>query len=309
MVLARNMVAKEPRGYNEWVVSSEDAHQRLGVFLREKFRGRFSAKQLKRWMESNLCEVNGAVERFASRQVMVGDRIRIWIPSTDQINRRPAVEKGRILYEDADVLLYNKSPGVTSEILVTLLDKELGNIQLVHRLDRDTSGVMLFSRHDASKRAIEDLFRRRLVSKTYLAVVDGVPKQAKGVITNYLGKLHAYEGQAIWGAVNESKGQYAETAWQCLSSSSRAALIECFPKTGRTHQIRVHMKGMGHAILGDYQYERHPVCSYLPTRPLLHAARLALQHPISGNQLVISAAIPADFLEAFVSLKIVPEPS
>ncbi len=291
-------------GFDEWIVSPAEAHQRLGLFLREKFNGRYSAKLLKRWVDGNRCEINGVVERFASRQVLAGDRVSLRVPKNAEPVPKREADPGRILYEDTDILLYNKPTAVTSEALVPILEKSFGPIQLVHRLDRDTSGVMLFSRNGKAKQAIEDLFRQRTVIKTYLAIVDGTPKPSHGVIKNYLGKLHSYEGQAIWGAVAEAKGQYAETTWHCISYGPQAALVMCHPKTGRTHQIRVHMKELGHPILGDYQYARRPVCQYRPLRPLLHAYKIEFPHPISKESLVVSAPIPEDFQQALVELKL-----
>lgn len=288
----------------DWIVGAKEAHQRLGLFLREKFQGRYSAKLLKRWIDGNRCEINGVVERFASRQVLAGDRVVIRVPKEAPIPPKREAEIARILYEDVDILLYNKPMGVTSEALIPMLEKTFGPVQLVHRLDRDTSGVMLFSRNERAKKAIEDLFRQRIVVKTYLAIVDGSPKPSHGVIKNHLGKLHVYEGQAIWGAVAEGKGQYAETAWQCLSYGPEAALVLCHPKTGRTHQIRVHMKELGHSILGDYQYARRPVCEYRPLRPLLHAYKIEFPHPVNKNLLVISAPVPDDFQQALAALQL-----
>lgn len=168
----------------------------------------------------------------------------------------------------------------------------------MHRLDRDTTGVLLFAKTAEALEAMVSLFRKHHVQKTYYALVAGVPKDKKGVVDNFLGKKHLYQGQTIWGAVSLDKGLRAVTEWEIEKSGKHAALLRCSPKTGRTHQLRVHLSEMGHPILGDFQYCRTFTSPYQPARCLLHAASLSFPHPITQTAMTLTSPIPEDFSEA-----------
>ncbi|TXI35961.1 MAG: RluA family pseudouridine synthase [Nitrosomonas sp.] len=264
--------------HDGWIVQGFETGQRLGAFLKTKMGAGYTAREIKRWVESNLCEVNGTIERFASSSLKAGDRV---------VLRQSSLATSALpveLYSDNDLAAYDKPAGVTSEALAKQL-----SLHLVHRLDKDTSGVIIFAKNSKAKKAMEELFRRREVAKAYLAVVVGVPKQREGLITGYLGKIHSYQGQTVYGSVAEGKGLYAETAWRLVKNCGDTAIIACYPKTGRTHQIRIHMMEIGHPILGDYQYARTQKSSHRPQHHLLHAWKIAFVHPITGNKVQIKA--------------------
>lgn len=286
---------------NQWEVVQSQSGMSLQVFLKEMLGGTISAKQIKRAIDSGHCLLNQKRERFSSRLVGTGDIVQLQDPFPfKKVGRETASPLDRVLYSDDDMIAYDKSSGVLSDSkdLLEALKKRFGAVILLHRLDKETTGVLLFARNERTAKAIEALFKQRLIKKTYLAVVDGSPSQASGIIENFLGKRHAYHGQAIWGSVSEEKGMPARTHWECIEKGKEASLVRCRPETGRTHQIRVHLSGLGCPILGDYQYGSSFKCRYRPNRMLLHALEVTFHHPKDKRLITIKASLPDDFLEA-----------
>lgn len=285
-----------------WKVLPSESGIKLQQFLKEKLGEEFSLRQIKRAIESNDCTVNGKVERFATTVLAPGDLVSLHISTLPQ-TKSHAFEKERIVYEDESLLIYNKPAGIPSmdQGVAELICSNYKPVKLVHRLDRDTTGLLLFAKNELVLQKMIQLFREKKISKVYLALVDGLVEKA-GVIENELGKLSIYQGQSIWGKVE--KGLYARTEWRCEVLGNGASLVSCQPITGRTHQIRVHMKELGHPILGDYQYGTKFSCPIKPKRCLLHAWKLHFPHPVTGKIIDIQAPIPSDFLEACATLKI-----
>jgi RluA family pseudouridine synthase len=279
----------------EWIATSKDSSTKLIEFLAQRLEGKYSARFLKRLIERNGCQINGRTERFASTLIGKGDHICLHI---EQASNSPSsqLEPQRILYEDEALLIYNKPAGINSdEKGVVKRLKSHASLQLVHRLDRDTTGVLILAKQQACFEKLVNQFKQFQVEKKYVAIVDGVVVQPQGMIENYLGKKHAFAGQTIWGAVSSSRGLYACTEWQRLKKGAEASLLVCIPKTGRTHQIRVHMAEMGHPILGDFQYSKQFQCPYRPLRYLLHAKEIRFRHPVTGEFLSFIAPLPDDF--------------
>jgi RluA family pseudouridine synthase len=273
---------------DKWIVEAAESGQKLLKFLKSKYEA-YSLKQLKGFLESNLCSINGITERFATILVHKGDEIRFKMPiNADSKNSHSNLSKDRILYEDEYLLFYNKPSGITSDGFKTTL-------KLIHRLDKDTTGVLMFAKTETVLEEMIKLFRQQLVRKVYLAVVDGTPKAQKGIIDNYLGKKHEYQGQAMWGSVHQSKGMHAVTEWSLEKAGKNFSLLRCYPRTGRTHQIRVHLSESKLPILGDYQYCRSFKCTYTPGRFLLHAYKILFIHPIKKIKMEVKAPLPEDF--------------
>ena len=173
---------------------------------------------------------------------------------------------------------------------------------LVHRLDRETTGVILLAKNDVIKERLIEQFRRFSVKKNYLALVQGRVDQAEGVIESYLERSPPSSLGPVWKESTDSKGLYAYTAWRQLGNNPVATLLRCSPKTGRTHQIRVHLAGMGHPIIGDRRYGcLHRQYSWAP-RFFLHAESLAFFHPITLQPLFVRAPLPEDFRQAMQRL-------
>ncbi len=287
----------------QWEVGQQESGMKLAAFLQSKLAD-MSLRQLKRGIEANQCQINGRTERFASTLLGAGDRVSFSKKDAIKTETAPA-----ILYQDADFLIIDKPSGLSSDS-PKLLDQIKQSInqsslaELIHRLDRDTTGVLMFARRPEAREAMIQLFRRHQVVKTYLALVDGKPDKRKGVIDNYLEKKHTYQGQALWGGSKAGSGLHALTEWEIEKSGEAASLLRCYPKTGRTHQIRVHMSEMGHPLLGDYQYGRSFRSGYRPQRCLLHAWKIAFRHPFkeSAVEVEVEAPLPPDFMQAIQSL-------
>ncbi len=287
----------------EWIVSADESGMRLLPFLKNKLGDAVSARHLKRAMDAGRCQLNGKSERFGATLVGKGDRINFH----DLKERSLSLVEGagpRFIYLDEFLVIYDKPAGIASTDvgLLAAVQKRLPEAQLIHRLDRDTTGALVFAKMPEVGEAMVSLFKKRKVQKTYLALVDGIPSRSAGVVQNYLGKLSEYHGQAIWGSVAKERGLVACTRWEVEKTGREASVLLCYPETGRTHQIRVHLSGLGHPILGDYQYGRTFHCPYRPERILLHAYALAFEHPITKETIDVSAPPPQDFQSAVKTL-------
>jgi RluA family pseudouridine synthase len=200
-----------------------------------------------------------------------------------------------ILYENEDLLIVDKPAGwVCSE---ENCQRTFGpRLKLIHRLDKDTTGALALAKSAKSRDVWMERFAKREMEKHYLAIVDGVPKEAEGTRESYLARKRTFEGQTIWGSA--SRGLHAVTHWKKLAHGNAASLLLCTPETGRTHQIRVHLAEMGHPILIDRQYAAQFRCPLFSRRPLLHAFRLRFEH-ILGE-----APLPLDMRNFLLSLEI-----
>lgn len=278
----------------DWVVAPEASGTKLIDFIKTKLN-HLSARHIKRTIEQKGCHVNGRTERFASMILRRGDRVSF---AEDEASRDEVKPVNRILHEDSAFLFYDKPSGIASDDpqLLQTLRRQHPSLELVHRLDKETSGVLLFAKSHAYFEKMVQIFKEKLVDKEYLALVDGVPHKKQGTIDNFMGKIASFQGQTLWGEV--AGGLPARTEWLVEKGGAEAALLRCFPITGRTHQLRVHFSGMGHPILGDSQYGRRFRCPFKPRRCLLHARKLSFTHPDTGDRLEVEAPLPEDFLEA-----------
>ena len=284
----------------QFKVSSLQNGMRLLAFLRENYPSASSVKAIKRSIESRLCKVNGQVECFSSKILAAGDVVELCLSEISD----KKLAKISIIFEDQDFLICDKPAGIVSDAVQfnRLLPAFKGVLQLVHRLDKDTSGVILVAKNEAIKKKLMALFTERTIHKTYLAIVDGPVKKGEGSIENFLAKKFGYQGQSIWGSVSKTKGQLAVTKWRCLNKTKQASLILCEPETGRTHQLRVHFSEIGHPILGDYQYAKEFICPLNPSRHLLHAFKIKFNHPLTKKIIKAEAAVPKDFKQALKAL-------
>ncbi len=290
----------------EWSVGPAEAGLSLQTFIKQQLGEKYSMKAIKRLIESAYCQVNGHVERFASFKLSHRDHLTFKLPD-QQIKTKVPVhwEKSRILYEDDSLLVYNKPAGVTSDAdgMERLARQYVAGIHLVHRLDRETTGVLLFAKSQNILNALISQFRDHAIHKTYLAIVTGIPKSKSGVIHDWLGIHKKFAGQTIWGKVAKGQGQEAKTSWKILEKGQKAALVACYPETGRTHQIRVHLSSLGHPIVGDYQYGAGEMrCS--SSHYMLHAYQLSCIHPKTGERVSFKAPLPTDFVACCKELAI-----
>jgi len=283
---------------HKWTVSSQPAGIKLLAFLMVQFNGRYSAKHLKRFIENNRCTVNGRTERFASAFLGNADKVTLLLEEPRSPNSL-RVNRSAILYEDSDIFIYNKPSGINCDEagILKLLRSYDSNLQLMHRLDRETTGALILVKNDSTHLFFLDQFKKLQVKKTYRTIVDGVLRKSQGTISNLLAKKKTFAGQSIWGAV-KTGGVQAITSWKLIKSAQETSLLRCYPKTGRTHQIRVHMAEMNHPILGDYQYGKHFNSSYRPSHYLLHAEKISFLHPKTRQLMSVEAKLSHDFSKA-----------
>jgi len=247
----------------------------LLAFLRGKISK--SGKEIKRAIDAGACFVNNRSQKFASYRLKKGDLVLLYLDRFEKVVK----QKPKLIMQDKYFSAWDKPPFfVCSEEF------------LLHRLDKETSGVLLNSK----EKGFYDLFRNREIEKTYLAVVEGVLKKKSGRIENYLDVVKKFDGQKIMGEVF-NKGKLAITEWKVIAEKKTYSLIECKPKTGRTHQIRVHLSALGHPIIGDHQYGK--LFSIRSNRMLLHAHKVRFKHPITKEELEITSPVPLQIKEIF----------
>jgi 23S rRNA pseudouridine1911/1915/1917 synthase len=232
-----------------------------------------------------------------------------------------------VLFEDKALLAINKPAGMVvhpgagtrEDTLVHALLAHckgslsgIGGVErpgIVHRLDRETSGVIIVAKTDAAHRVLAAQFAARTVIKEYSALVVGVPRLMSGTIHKAIGRnvRHRHKMAVVEEALG---GRASWTDWSVVETyHDLAALVACTLHTGRTHQIRVHMAAIGHPLLGDsaYGWKANTRMRLLPGRVMLHSGRLSLRHPVTGKTLDLKAPLPADFKAQIRALKKPPE--
>jgi len=210
-----------------------------------------------------------------------------------------------ILHIDDQVIVLDKPAGLPvlpdgwekdAPYLVKMLEEQYGKLFIVHRLDKITSGVMVFARDAETHRSLNMQFENHEAQKVYHAIVEGNPKWAEK-ITKF--PLHANVGHKHRTIVDDKHGKPSETRFRVLKRypesdlKEASALVEALPMTGRTHQIRVHAAALGHPLLGDVLYGGTE--SYLTARPALHALSLTFTHPVSNERVTFRTEHPEDF--------------
>jgi len=225
-----------------------------------------------------------------------------------------------VIFEDKHMLALNKATGMvvhpgaaTGEdtLVHALLAHCAGSLSgiggverpgIVHRLDKETTGVIVVAKNDRAHRALADQFATRTLTKEYVALVTGVPQLLSGTIDRAIARHPVHRHRMTVG----EGGKPARTAWERVEAfADIAALVRCQIFTGRTHQIRVHLKSLGHPILGDplYGWKPDPRMPVQPERVMLHAEHLVLTHPVSGKVLDLRAPLPPDFVKMMKSLR------
>lgn len=290
--------ASSPSSESVWSVDSTDDGLSLLSFLQRQLAGLWTGKAIKRQLDCQCCYVNGKVEKFGSRRLCSGDVVTWRSLEPPSTGKKPAGSSCSIIYEDELLLALDKPVGLVSEDEAVMRHlRRSGFLKLVHRLDRDTTGLLLLAKSEEAYQQLTRQFRQRTVEKVYIAIVEGTIPHDEGVISNYLVRKGSYQGQTFWGSTADGStpgALYAETAWRVVARAPTATLVSCYPKTGRTHQIRVHLASLGYPIAGDCHYG---ACKLRVPRPLLHATSLTFQYPTSGATIELHSPLPPDFLE------------
>ncbi|MBK7316940.1 MAG: RluA family pseudouridine synthase [Anaerolineales bacterium] len=214
----------------------------------------------------------------------------------------------QIIHKDNDILVINKPADLPvlpdgwdkdAPYLVKMLEEEFNKAWVVHRIDKSTSGIIIFALTAEAHRSLNIQFEKHLVEKTYHAILNGSPKWLDK-ITKF--PLRANVGSKHRTVVDNRNGVRSETRFRILKQNQLSALAEAMPMTGRTHQIRVHAFALGYPLLGDILYSA-PETDII-SRAALHAYSLSFDHPTSNERLTFTAPYPADFQKALRSLKL-----
>ncbi|MFI5355895.1 MAG: RluA family pseudouridine synthase [Opitutales bacterium] len=277
---------------------------------------------LQRAFDAGLVSVGGRILK-RDDAVSAGDEIRFSLPAVKPAAMTPADIPLEILFEDRHLLALNKPSGMVvhpgaatgGDTLVHALLAHcagqlsgIGGVErpgIVHRLDRETSGVILVAKNDEAHRGLAKQFSERTLRKEYLALVAGRPALLSGVIDKPIGRntQQRHKMAVIEGAKG---GRTARTDWEVVESfGDVASLVRCLIHTGRTHQIRVHLKWLGHILLGDdvYGWKPDSRLTVQPERVMLHAEHLVVKHPVTGKALDLRAPLPADFAAMVKALR------
>ncbi len=309
----------------EFIVTSGESRKRLDVFLLHREPG-VTRSQLQRLIEHGRVRLNDQVVK-SSQRIKPGDCISMDTPQPGTLAVNGQMIPLEILHEDDAILVVNKPAGVvvhptsghwSGTLLNALLsyfqgpdhtlasNAELCQPRLVHRLDKDTSGVMVIAKSDRAHRALSVQFEQHTITRTYEAFVLGVPQHHHGEINLAIGR-DTQAPKTVSSNTKVSKGAITEYIVR-QSFGTLASHVLLYPRTGRTHQLRVHMQSLGAPILGDETYGGRKVCVVndraIP-RVMLHARLLGFQHPTSGTYEEYMAEPPADMRE--VSQALSPE--
>ena len=273
-----------------------------------------SRSRWKQLIEAGHVFLNGIVVRKSNTALSSGTEISCTLPEPEPVGLVATDIPLAILYEDADLIVLNKpaglvvhpAPGHAADTLVNALLHHCADLQgiggelrpgIVHRLDKDTSGVLVVAKNEAAVAALVAQFSSHSVRKEYLALVWGALKKPSGTVELPVGR-HPVHRQKM--AVTE-KGRPAVTHYETLAAGPLATLLRVRIETGRTHQIRVHLAHLGHPVVGDSTYGRArqglPDTLSIP-RQMLHAHVLEIAHPRDGRPLAFTAPPPPDFLAA-----------
>lgn len=273
-----------------------------------------SRTRVKELVDEGHILINGKKEKV-SYKVSTGDEISIYIPPKPALNLEPEDLNLDIVYEDSDVIVVNKPQGMVvhpsaghpDHTLVNGLlfhTKDLAKSEegfrpgIVHRIDKDTSGLLMIAKNDKARQSLEDQLAHKTNKREYLAIVHGNFDSKSGVIDAPIGRNPNNRKQM---AVNP-KGKNAITHFTVLEQFKNYSLVKCVLETGRTHQIRVHMKYIGHPIAGDPLYG--PKKTLKGNGQFLHAAVLGFEHPTTHKWLEFKAPVPAIFEKTLEQLKI-----
>ena len=313
-------------------VSSDLEGKRLDVVLARAYPDH-SRAFLQKWIKEGRVTSAGH-ELIPNHRVQAGETIDIeelagpsspavtgggptheWIPGQKPPGMTTNKIDVKVIFEDDSILVLNKPAGLVvhpapshkGSTLVDWLADYLGpkvtglftdtsRLGVVHRLDKDTTGVLLVAKTVSAQNLIGKQFQDRRIQKTYAAFVEGIPDAVSGIISAPVGRSHKAPSRM---AVSSS-GRPSETTFEVVKTFKEVSQVSLHPKTGRTHQIRVHCAAIGHPIVGDRTYGSSPRWSrdYGINRPLLHAGRLEIQHPVTHKKAVFEAPWPADMKQA-----------
>ena len=293
---------------------SDVSGERLDVFLARQIEN-ISRSHVQRLLAKGQIAVDGRVCK-ANYKLHLGERIICMLPPVGEASVLPEDLPLDVLYEDADIIVVNKARGMvvhpaagvdTGTLVNALLFHchDLSGINgvlrpgIVHRLDKDTSGVMVAAKNDQAHCALAQQIGEKRAHREYRAIVHGNIKERRGTIMGDIGR-HPTDRKKM--AIVHVNGKPATTHFEVLERFGAYTLAVCKLETGRTHQIRVHMASIGHPLVGDTKYTalKNP---FSIAGQALHSFKLTLLHPRSGREMVFTAALPRDMAEILCTLR------
>ena len=297
------------------VFTAEEKGQRLDVFVVERFP-ELSRSHVQKLIEQGNVLVDGSV-RKANYKLRGGEAVQVTVPQAEPISVEPEDIPLDILYEDKDIIVVNKArgmvvhpaSGVYSGTLVNALlyhCQDLSGINgeirpgIVHRLDKDTSGVMVCAKNDTAHLNLAEQIRTKTAHRTYWAIVHGNIKEEAGIIKGDIGR-HPTDRKKM--AIVRENGKPAVTHFKVLERFGEYTLVECQLETGRTHQIRVHMTSIGHPLINDPKYGPKKSSPFAINGQALHSLQLTLTHPVTKEEMTFTAPIPTDMEKILTGLR------
>ena len=293
-------------------IEAENAGERIDKAL-STIQAEWSRSQISNWLADENIKVNG-IDVKPKYKVRVGDVIEVTVPEVEDLEIIPEDLNLEIVYEDADVLVVNKprgmvvhpAPGHASGTLVNGLMHHCTDLSgingvarpgIVHRIDKDTSGLLMVAKNDVAHASLVDQLVNKTVTRKYTALVHGHIAHDKGTIDAPIGRdTKDRQKQAI-----VDNGKHAVTHFQVIERFGHFTLVECRLETGRTHQIRVHMNYIGYPLAGDPKYGPKKTIDF--PGQVLHAGVLGFIHPVSGEYLEFSSPLPEDFEQLLSDLR------
>lgn len=300
----------------EFTITEQDAGKRLDVFLTEKWESAGSRSDVQRVIKSGEVSVDDKVATRASSKITARQLIRVTtgVQPADLSTQGTDIQLN-VVYEDDDIAVIDKPVGMTVHPGAGHVDDTLANAAvhrwprvaeigepdrpgIVHRLDRDTSGLMVIALSQPAYEKLSQMIRDREITRIYSALVHGIPKNSEGVVDAPIGRSpHHRTRQAI-----REDGRPSRTHYRVEFELGDYAYLEVRLETGRMHQIRVHMDAIGHPVIGDQTYGRRKNLPNL-NRQFLHASGLEFAHPVTGKPISVSSEIPDDLKRALDTLK------
>ncbi|WP_258359357.1 RluA family pseudouridine synthase [Moorella sulfitireducens] len=296
-------------------VPAEDRGKRLDAWLAGEMEG-ISRSRVRQLLDEGLVTLFEGTRPKANYRLRGGEKIRVSLPEPARLEVRPEPITLDILYEDEDIIVVNKpqgmvvhpAPGNEHGTLVNALLYHCGDLSgingilrpgIVHRLDKDTSGILVAAKNDAAHRGLAAQVKAHSMKRVYLALVHGTVAEPRGRIEAPIGR-HPVDRQRM--AVTGKNSREAITHYRVLEQFEGYSLLEVRLETGRTHQIRVHMAYLGHPVVGDPRYGPRRSPFNLPGQ-LLHAGCLGFNHPVRGDYLEFTAPPPPVFLQVLENLR------
>ncbi len=305
--------------------------KRIDAYLASRYP-EYSRSVVQKVIDARAVLINGQPTK-ASYKVRLGDMIRVWLPELADDAPVPEEIPLEVVYEDQALTVVNKPPGMVvhpakghwTGTLVHALQFHYDALStvagenrpgIVHRLDRDTTGLLIVAKDDQAHRNLASQFEQRTVRKEYLALVSGVPQRDSDYIERTIG-FHPTNREKMAIRLPEDGGKEAVTFYEVLERFRGYAFVRCKPATGRTHQIRVHLAHIGHPIVADKAYsgrdrlllgdlvgtDAPDAETTLIDRQALHAHNLRFRHPTTGQELALNAPLPLDMSTALSALR------